>query len=133
VSPFPASQLAPIYRVGVAPDLHGAEEWPHDWRAMVGWAFEPADEATTQALIARGGADSRRWMAAAGLGAEAEAAAAAEMAAGAGEVGAARPAAAGAANAGVQAAQAARGRARHKEIAARERAAAAAGEPTPAP
>jgi hypothetical protein len=130
VSPFPARQLSPIYRIGVAPDLHGAEEWPHDWRAMVGWAFEPADEATTQALIARGGADARRWMTAAGLGAEAEAAAAAEAVAGAGEVGVARAAAARAADTG---AQAARGRAPLEEVAARERARDAAGEPTPAP
>lgn len=53
VSCFAASQLSPVYRIGISPDSF--EPWPHSLRQMVAWALEPADEDITAYLIEKGG------------------------------------------------------------------------------
>ena len=49
---FPARQLSPVYRIGIAPDAY--EPWPYSLRQMVQWALEPADEDIVAYLIDKG-------------------------------------------------------------------------------
>ena len=58
VCAFPASQLSPVYRIGIAPDMF--EPWPHTLRQMVQWALEPADEDVVLSLIDKGAAAGER-------------------------------------------------------------------------
>jgi hypothetical protein len=62
---FPSKQLSPVYRIGISPDSFG--DWPFSLRQMVAWAFEPADEATTQYLIEKGKHDAEHWLKSMGL------------------------------------------------------------------
>lgn len=65
---FPSKQLSPVYRIGISPDSFG--DWPFTLRQMVAWAFEPADEATTQYLIDKGKQDAELWLKSMGLEAQ---------------------------------------------------------------
>lgn len=40
-------------RLCISPDTY--EAWPHDMRTMLRWAFEPADDDTMLALLAKVG------------------------------------------------------------------------------
>ncbi len=45
--------------IELAPDTF--EAWPHDMRTMLGWAFEPADDATLLQLLHKGRRDAATW------------------------------------------------------------------------
>jgi len=57
---FPSSALGTrLGRLCITPDSY--ERWPHDMRAMLGWAFEPAPEPMMLSLIDKGARDARAW------------------------------------------------------------------------
>jgi Patatin-like phospholipase len=57
---LPAAGLSRIGRVSIAPDMF--EDWPHSTQTMLGWAFEPAEDAQLRELIAAGRRHASAWL-----------------------------------------------------------------------
>lgn len=62
---LPSKQLARIGNIAISPDAF--EDWPYSLQQMLGWAFEPADEAQLVMLIECGRRDALAWAQQSGL------------------------------------------------------------------